>query len=156
MILAALSVVYIAIFLSSVGFLLLCISRPSRKNKGDFVAEVWLRWEICAGSTLYRQNFRTQRAAIVFAKLYAIILDWLLPTVYLTEGWNGEPVENRYEYEICYGVRKMTESERNGAFYRIYSRYLPGTNGFSGEHASVHPLIAKAERLSGSVDGLLI
>ena len=150
MILVAISILFIAIYIFSVGFLFLCLSRPSVRNKGDFVAEVWLRWEICAGSTMYRKNFKTQRAAHIFAKLYAIILDGLLPRVYFSEGWGGGLIKNKYEYGISYGVRKMTEAERNGSFYRIYSTYLPGTDGFSGEHASVHPLIAASEKLGGS------
>ena len=129
MILVAISVLCTALFVFPAAFLLLCLSKPSPRNKGDFVAEVWLKWEICAGSTLYRQNFKTQWVAHIFAKLYAIILDGLLPRVYFSEGWGGGLIKNKYEYGISYGVRKMTEAERNGSFYRIYSPiYLERTD----------------------------
>ena len=115
---------------------------PPRPGKqGGWVAEVWMDWDICRGSTLYRQCFRTKQMAWLFAKLYALRLDLILPSTYAAEGWDGNPQWFKYEFAIHWGVRTRAprESTANG-FSPIWSPAMPGEKGFAGEHASAHPV----------------
>lgn len=105
-----------------------------------YVAEVWLEWEICTGSTMYRQRFRSKRIAAVFAKLAAVIIDFNLPTAYRAEYSNGKPYYEKYGFDIRYGVREITDYEKSGNFTPVWSTDMPGTRKHKGEHREAHPL----------------
>jgi hypothetical protein len=123
---------------------------PRRKRTvGPFVAEVWLDWEICRGSTLYRQSFHSKRAAAIYAKLYAVMLDMTLPKYYPAEGWDGRVYYEKYDFEIRFGVRAIVPSEVE-RFAPIFSKIMPGHSGYSGEHREAHPLLnLDAAKLDG-------
>jgi hypothetical protein len=112
---------------------------------GDFVAEVWLDWEICRGSTMYRQRFVSEKEALSEVRNRARLLDRVLPTHYRTEGWSGEMRLERYEFEIRWGVRRVTDAERLDGVRPVWSLALPGTEEYRGEHASAHPLAQTPE-----------
>ena len=67
---------------------------PVHKPDGIWVAEAWLVWGICTGSTMYRERFDSNKDAAWAAKRAAKKLDWWLP--------QGE------NFGIRYGVRKVT------------------------------------------------
>ncbi len=108
------------------------------QDDGPFVAEVWLEWEICTGSTLYRQRFSSEKAAERAVRSAAAKLDAVLPTHYVDIDWSGRRVPYKYEYEIRFGVRRAASNESTA---RIWSPALPGTQAYSGEHATAHPLL---------------
>jgi hypothetical protein len=56
--------------------------QPRVKTKGEWVAEVWLEWPICRGSTMYRQRFRFRWMARLAVRFHALLLDAHLPTHY--------------------------------------------------------------------------
>lgn len=112
---------------------------PRKAGSGDFVAEVWLEWPLCRGSTLYRQRFARQEQAALFAKFYAMLLDWMLPTHWRTTDYLGRPSLERYDYGIHFGVRAAT-SEEAQSFTPVWTTRLPGHAGHAGEHAQAHPL----------------
>ena len=116
------------------------IFAPRKTGSGDFVAEVWLEWPLCRGSTLYRQRFAHQWQAAVFAKLYAMLLDWVLPTYWRTTDYLGRPCRERYDYGIYFGVRAATAEEAQ-SFAPLWTTTLPGHAGHAGEHAQAHPLV---------------
>jgi hypothetical protein len=114
-------------------------SRRNADAAGEFVAEVWLEWEICRGSTMYRERFASESRALSEVRKRARLLDWLLPTHYRSEDWFGRPTMERHEYEIRWGVRRITDQERIRGVHPVWSTELPGTEGYTGEHASAHP-----------------
>lgn len=107
------------------------------KNPGTFVAEVWLNWEICTGSTLYRARFHRRWQAAVAAKVHAMWLDWVLPTHYRAEYANGRPYLEAYGFAICFGVRQTTDLAQDRS--NIWSPVMPGSSHSAAEHASAHP-----------------
>jgi len=107
-------------FLRAVWSLYVPIPDPS----GAWVAEAWLEWEICRGSTLYRERFATIKDAERAARRGARCLDYFLPPA---EGMG-----------IKWGVRRACEADGN---HGIWSPYMPGSKHYSGEHATVHPLV---------------
>lgn len=111
------------------------------------VVEVWLEWEVCRGSTMYRATANTRWMAWLKVRLAAALLDFLLPRRYRDTDWSGRPCTYRYEYGIHYGVRKPTEHEAKHGVQPRWSYILPGHKGFSGEHSSAHPLDSPAEPL---------
>jgi hypothetical protein len=121
-------------------------SFPKRKSSGDWVAEVWLDWEICAGSTMYRQRFKTQFGAYLAVRARAFALDYLLPQVYWDTDWSGNPIRLEHEYSIRYGVRSLSAMERE-AFNTVYSTVLPGEKGCTAEHSGSRLAILDALRL---------
>jgi hypothetical protein len=145
-VLGSIGALYFAVSLFGKGTL----TQPRSKKNGDWVAEVWLEWEICRGSTMYRQRFRFRWTAYLAVRLRALMLDLRLPTRYLDTDWSGNYCVFRYEYAIHYGVRRLAGSERE-RFHAIWSTELPGTKGYRGEHASAHPL--QGAGLCGSTDG---
>lgn len=106
----------------------------------SYVAEVWLEYEICRGSTMYRATAKTERGAKLKAKIAAMKLDLLLPKFYWDTDWGGRPCRYAYEFGIRYGVRQLTEREEKEGVTAFFTTALPGTHGFTGEHASAHPL----------------
>ena len=113
--------------------------RPRQRTTGDWVAEVYLNWEICRGSTMYRQRFRTKEGAARFARFHAWILDRLLPRYYFTEGWSeGSRVRNTYDFAICWGVRRLVGHETT-RFSTVWATTMPGASDFHGEHRDGHP-----------------
>jgi hypothetical protein len=111
---------------------------PRKVGRGDYVAEVWLEWDICRGSTLYRQRFAYEWQAALFAKLYAMQLDYVLPTHWRTTDYHGRLCWEKYEYGIKFGVRQVTPHERDN-FQLIWSPVMPGHKDYAGEHATAHP-----------------
>jgi len=111
---------------------------PTKAGSGSFIAEIWLKWPVCRGSTLYRQRFRYHWMAHCFAKVYAVALDCFLPTHYRCSDCSGRSYMEKYDYGIIFGVRKATACE-HAEFRPIWSPVLPGHTGFAGEHASAHP-----------------
>lgn len=118
------------------------------QDDGPFVAEVWLEWEICRGSTLYRQRFRDQRCAERAVRKAAAKLDMALPSYYMDTDWSGRRVPYKYEYEIRFGVRPAVATDTTT---RIWSPVMPGTTNDSGEHRESHPLmrLPRAAELNG-------
>ncbi len=104
------------------------------------VAEVWLEWPVCRGSTMYRAQAKTEKGALLKAKLAAVQLDLLLPTSYPDTDWHGRPCRIPYDYGIKFGVRPLTEREQAEGVQAVWTTHLPGTREFAGEHASAHPL----------------
>lgn len=119
---------------------------PREDDSGDFVAEVWLEWEICSGSTLYRRRFSDPVDAEHAVRKAAKALDDILPTHYRVEGYYGRTEWEKHGFSIRFGVRDIQESEK-AHFRGIWSPHLPGESSFSGEHASAHPM------LQGSLSG---
>ncbi|HDR9105453.1 hypothetical protein [Paraburkholderia sp. A3RO-2L] len=107
----------------------------------NFVAEVWLDWGICRGSTMYRATAKTERRALAKAKLAALQLDLLLPKFYRDTDWSGRPCRLAYDYGIKYGVRKLTAREETEGVTAIWTTILPGYRGHAGEHAAAHPCL---------------
>lgn len=138
----ALCALYVCIFAASETVL-----RPRQKNKGDIVAEVWLEWPICRGSTMYRQRFSSKWQATLFVRFYALILDWQLPKGWATTDYLGRPTVEAYEFGIAYGIRKL-KSQEEVTFHPVWSVELPGHTGYTGEHALAHPMI-QDDALSG-------
>lgn len=95
---------------------------PTPTPNGRWVAESWLEWEICRGSTLYRQRFDNFDDAVTSAKRAAKDLDWTLPS----KGFG-----------IRWGVRPAGANDNS---VQIWSPCLPESPNFRGEHASLHPL----------------
>jgi hypothetical protein len=124
--------------------------RPAlKKSNGPFVAEVWLEWEICRGSTMYRQSFHSQRMAAIFAKLYAVLIDASLPRLYRVDDASDDgPVYERHQFEIHFGVRARVDGEAQ-RLSPIFSSTMPGYAGFEGEHREAHPLLALKGDLAG-------
>jgi hypothetical protein len=122
------------------------LTRPRFEHtSGEFVAEVWLDWEICRGSTMYRQRFVSEKEALSEVRNRARMLDRVLPTHYRSEDWSGRPRLERYEFEIRWGVRRITDAERLEGVRPVWSLALPGTEEYCGEHASAHPLAQTPE-----------
>lgn len=122
---------------------------PDKEGVGNYVAEVWLEWEICQGSTLYRQRFPDMKSAELEVRRAAKELDSLLPTHYRVEGYNGRPQWEKYGFQIQFGVRELSEQEKEN-FNVIWSPYMPGQSQYSGEHATAHPM------LQGSLAGFKV
>ncbi|KVP39786.1 hypothetical protein [Burkholderia ubonensis] len=115
----------------------------------SFVAEVWLEWDVCRGSTMYRATAKTEHGAQLKAKIAAMKLDLLLPKFYMDTDWSGRPCRYAYDFSIKYGVRKPTEREAKEGVIALSTTSLPGTRGFTGEHAMAHPL-GESSGLAGS------
>ncbi len=125
---------------------------PGQKDDGPFVAEVWLEWEICRGSTLYRQRFSSERAAARAVRRAAEVLDNTLPRFYYDSDWSGRRIRYPHEFEIRFGVRRANEHDTTAT---IWSPELPGHREFTGEHSSAHPLTLAAKDLQGtSLEGV--
>ena len=105
----------------------------------SYVAEVWLEWEICRGSTMYRATAKTRFGAWLKAKFAAMMLDCLLPAWYWDTDWSGRRRRHVYEYGIHFGARKLTESEQQAGVRTIWTTVLPGSRAFKGEHSMAHP-----------------
>lgn len=128
----------------------------SAGGSGNYVAEVWLEWPICRGSTLYRQRFESQAKAERYARRAAALLDAILPTHWRSTDYLERPCREKYDYGIYFGVRDIAPSEMQ-SFSAIWSPQLPGHKGYDGEHASAHPLFgADLELSSEGLDGLKI
>lgn len=113
---------------------------PPKRTEGDWVAKVWLEWEICRGSTMYRQRFKSQGAATKAAKFRAKLLDRVfLPTHYPAEDMGGNRYSEPFNFAIQFGVRKIApENPRDGG--PIWTTAMPGDPGFTGEHPFAHPV----------------
>ncbi|KVP75256.1 hypothetical protein WJ96_05730 [Burkholderia ubonensis] len=105
----------------------------------SYVAEVWLDWDICRGSTMYRATAKTERGAQLKAKIAAMKLDVLLPKFYMDTDWSGRPCRYAYDFGIKYGARNLTEREEKDGVTAIWTTSLPGTRDFAGEHPDAHP-----------------
>jgi hypothetical protein len=101
--------------------------QPANTSPG-FVAEVWLAWPVCRGSTMYRVQARTKHGACLKAKIAALKVDWLLPRSYLDTDWSGRPCRYEYEFGIHYGVRELSARERT-----------EGVQAFTGGSPLAHP-----------------
>jgi hypothetical protein len=95
---------------------------PVSTPDGRWVAEAWLEWEICRGSTLYRERFDRPDAAAKAARRAAGSLDFHLP---------------KGDFGIQWGVRLACENDTER---RIWSPYMPGSRNCRGEHRNSHPL----------------
>lgn len=125
-------------FLAAIGVLVLCtiyvallsipelVLKPGKNSKGNFVAEIWLVWPVCRGSTMYRQRFRWEWQARLFARFYALVLDGQLPRGWQTTDYEGYTVHEAYDFEICFGVRPMTPAEEK-SFTALWATALPGS-----------------------------
>ena len=90
---------------------------------GEWVAEAWLVWDICTGSTMYRERFNTKEEAHEAAKKNAAKLDRWTPS--------------HQNFGISYGVRKANKFDNE---HSIWSWALPGEPDYSGEYWQAHPL----------------
>jgi hypothetical protein len=122
------------------------------EHTGSFIAECWLEWEICTGSTMYRAAFKSEEAAAAAAKRHAALLDALLPTHYQAEFSSGRRYMEKYCFEIRWGVRPLTAHEKEHGVHTLWTTIMPGTRGHAGEHASAHPL-SLDKPLRGSLQG---
>ncbi len=128
--------------------------RPrSAKSQGRYVAEVWLNWEVCRGSTMYRQRFRTKWGAYLQVKLHAMALDMALPRYYQDTDWSGKRCLYKHGFDILFSVRTLAKVEETD-FQPLWSVAMPGSQGYSGEHAQGHPFLrdAKSSLLCSSED----
>jgi len=114
-------------------------------NSLVWVAECWLEWPVCRGSTLYRRSFKSARAAERSARRRAWLLDMLLPSHYRAEYSSGRPYMESYDFGIKWGVRMATSEESAKGVDRIWAPTLPGSNDFSGEHALGHPMQSQSD-----------
>lgn len=137
----------LALTLASVLYIARAIgARRARRNlQGNWVAECWLEWEICTGSTLYRSRFSTPSAAAAAVRRRARMLDWLLPRMYVCEYSSGRKYLEEYGFEIRYGVRPLSPEELKNGVREIWSPQMPGTAGDRGEHRQAHPLSLKGD-----------
>jgi hypothetical protein len=101
-----------------------------------YVAEVWLEWEICRGSTMVRRKFKHLWTAALFAKIAAMIVDFHLPSYYRAEYSDGEPYLEKYGFEIHYGIRQLGENE---IYCPVWSLVMPGNRRSTAEHREAHP-----------------
>lgn len=125
-----------------------------REVPGAYVAEVWLNWEICRGSTLYRARFHRQWQAALAAKFHAVWLDWVLPTHYRAEYSSGRRYWEPYGFAICFGVRAATSLVQDRA--TLWSPHLPGSPRSSSEHAASHPWQQDTSVSQGDLTGFKI
>lgn len=126
---------------------------PSGKERGaaddgPSVAEVWLEWPLCRGSTLYRQRFVDDASAERAARRAAQILDDVLPKHYADTDSSGNRILLEHEYGIYWGVRPALAGDTTG---RIWSPVLPGRSDYRGEHARAHPLWRDPEAQAASL-----
>ena len=98
---------------------------PKHTPTGMWVAEVWLEWDICTGSTMYRQRFVHRDEALTAVRRAAQKLDWLLPD---------------QDFGIKYGVRESVEADTGN---EIWCAVMPGSPDYCGEHWQAHPLNQK-------------
>lgn len=150
-----------ALPLGMIALALLCYRHFFNLLKGDqeemFVAEVWLEWEICRGSTMFRAPYSSIKRAEKAAHRAAKLLDLFLPKSYLAEYSSGRLYWESYGFEICWGVRPVTGLESQRGVSRIWTTTMPGYSGHHGEHPSVHPVLGESQlELSGSTDGYKI
>lgn len=103
------------------------------RETGPYVAEVWLEWPICRGSTMYRQRFKSRRAAYLAVRLHAMLLDWHLPRYYWDTDWVGRALQLKHDYGIYYGVRKLNADELEEAVNPVWSTVLPGHTEYQGQ-----------------------
>lgn len=122
---------------------------PEKEGVGDYVAEVWLEWEISSGSTLYRQRFPDTKSAERAVRRAAKELDAILPTHYRVDSYNGRPQWEKHGFQIQFGVRDIQAQEKEN-FNVIWSPYMPGERKYTGEHAAAHPM------LQGSLAGFKV
>lgn len=114
-----------------------------------YVAEVWLEWPICRGSTMYRASARYKKLAWLKAKLAAVLLDVVLPRFYWDTDWSGRRCRYAYEYGIQFGVRKVTEQEERDGVHAFWTASMPGSRNFGGEHSLAHPLNQPLSEVQG-------
>lgn len=112
---------------------------------GDFVAEVWLEWPICRGSTMYRGRFATAARAEAHVRSAARLLDTWLPKTYLAEDYFGRPYREDYEFGIRFGVRTLTSHEREQGVSEFLTTRMPGHRGHQGEHRCAHPSLREPD-----------
>lgn len=113
---------------------------PHWNNQGAFVAEAWLEWPVCRGSTLYRQRFRTEWMAALYAKYHAMLLDFELPRTYAAEMSDGRRYLEAYEFGVYFGVRRVSSHELEHGVADIWSPTMPGSRDAVSEHREAHPL----------------
>lgn len=135
--------------------------RAAEDATGPWVAEVWLEWPICRGSTMYRGRFASKERAIKEMLKRAAHLDAVLPHTYPAEYSNGRRYRETYDYGIYYGVRELTEAERQRGVTLVWTDVLPGNQDHKGEHSSAHPFAAfdqvgDSSTLAGSLSGYRI
>lgn len=93
--------------------------------QGQWVAEAWLEWPICSGSTLYRAAFNDEEEARAAAKNRAAYLDKVLPAYYTIEVAGGGVMREAYGYGIHWAVRERSLEEQQG-LVKVWSPHLPG------------------------------
>lgn len=113
--------------------------------RGDFVAEVWLEWPVCRGSTLYRGRYATRARAVDHARRAAQVLDSVLPRTYRAEDWGGKPYREAYDYGVRFGVRPLTTHEREFGVREFLETSMPGHKGHQGEHRCAHPSLREPD-----------
>lgn len=118
-----------------------------------WVAEVWLEWPLCRGSTLYRSSFRWRWLAMLSARWHAWRLDTELPRGWRDIDYLGRPYWEPYEFGVYWGVRRPTPRERRFGAYSIWSPKLPGHKGYRGEHPSAHPWVCRCDDADVSLSG---
>lgn len=118
---------------------------------GTHVVDIWLDWEICTGSTMFRSAYATQARAVEAANYFAQLLDDRLPRTYSAEMCDGSKYREEYNFSIKWGIRQATEGERNHGVRRIWTSAMPGTTRHHGEHWMAHPF--NDAKLSGDVTG---
>lgn len=95
---------------------------PVHNPAGQWVAEVWLEWEVTRGSTMCRERFDTTAQAERAARSAARTIDYWLP--------------QRDDFGIRWGVRRALPNERGDP---IWTTAMPGSRNHAGEHWSAHP-----------------
>ena len=98
------------------------IRLPVHDPAGAWVAECWLEWPTCRGSTMWRERFATVEHARRAAVSASRSLDFHLP---------------RGEFGLKWGVRLALPADRPDP---ICTTYMPGHRLHRGEHWHAHPL----------------
>ena len=119
-----------------------------------WVAEVWLEWPLCRGSTLYRASFRWHWLAALSARWHAWRLDTDLPRGWRDIDHRSRPYWEPYEFGVYFGVRRPTTRERRFGAYSIWSPGLPGHKDYRGERPSAHPWVRRCDADEASSSGL--
>ena len=136
---------FLAITVGCIGFWLWSTSSPRSDPNGRYVAEVWLEWEICRGSTMFRSRADTLVKAKAAAQRAARLADLWLPSAYRAEYSDGRPYSEPYGFEIKWGV--IDTQKFPGKMWKDVplTLVLPGRPGYTGEHRMCHPLEADAD-----------
>lgn len=105
---------------------------PRAGVHGQYVAEVWLEWSICRGSTMYRQRFASRTHAYLMMRLHAFLLDLHLPRYFWDIDWEGKALQVEHGYSLCFALRELTDEEAQSGVAPVWSSVLPGYTNYRG------------------------